>query len=285
MRIYTKIALSLLVTSSVPALPSIANEFLLYPPCQAVVDGTLRAQASVAGNGFGCLDTDTCDYDRTVNLITTGIAFRDSCRVAANVSKSFFDGCQTNASADVEGGAGYTFDADDTKIVFGFDSVNEQTDTVRRGILAIGPGSPVFARSIFDLAGHNQFTLTTPFMVGGGNGASIQAKLGLKRSDSGPSNGQVLGSWIIFSDLNGNCVVDPNEPIVAQDSALIGPNQSFTAPTLTFPTPRGNYILAIGHSFSSDLAADSLNCSQSISANSTIEHSFALSFEIVTSCP
>ncbi len=260
-----------------------ATEFLLYPSCNAGVQGTLRATASLASGDRTCLREDTCEFDRRIPLNTTSNSFAGRCEVGVRVGKSLRARCATRATASSSGKSRYEFNGGDQRMSFDFRSRNSQADSVRR--FSNGGRSGVFARSGNDLAGHNQFIMGLPFLVGGGDGASLQVSFGLDRSDSGPSTGYVSTSWYVYGDANGNCEIDRNETIVAMNMASVGPNQSVSMPSQTFATPRGNYILVVVHEFTNNLAADSQNCRQSVANASDIGHALDLDLSLVTTCP
>lgn len=258
-------------------------EFLFYPGCDAVVGGTLRAQASVGFSGGTRVDSDEFDYDQRIPIGGTSVGFSDTGSVGASVEASFLDGCLTTAGAKVGGETGYKLRGDDLVLQFALEGANDQADFIDRAPVGVSPGGAVAARTGYDIAGHNQYRLSVPFQVAGGdNGVLVVETFELKRTDSGPSTGWVTSSWEIYEDLNGDCELGPSEPLVASDSATIGTDDSHTGVPFRFRVPRGNYILGVSHHETSNLSADSADCTEEDRVESAIADSVAIAFRLIT---
>ncbi|MBI1851417.1 MAG: hypothetical protein HYR85_13840 [Planctomycetes bacterium] len=264
---------------------AVAQEFFLYPPCTAHVEGTLRARGTIATTLGTRSDEDASVLDADFPIVdASALQFFGGGHVAAGVRGRFDDGgCRTAALSEADGRMryGFTGDSDSIRIVAG--SLNDQLDIVRRDATSAGVGGLVTARSIFDLAGHNQMRMAVPFTVGGGNGAVIHVDtFSVRRTDSGPSDGYSFAEWAVYADENGNCQIDRGEPIVATGQLRVGPNERAAADPTRFAAPRGNYVLTLTKEMSSDVGVASRSCATPARAASEIREVMTLAFSLVT---
>ncbi len=260
-----------------------AQEFFLYPPCNARVEGTLRAQASIAATAGVRIDRDEHVLDQRFPITDASqLQFFGGGPVAAGVRALFDDlGCRTGALASASGRMRYNFRGDGSTMRLAIGSLNDQRDIIRRDPTSAGLGGLVSARSIFDLAGHNQMRVHVPFSVGGGDGGVIHADLfTLRRTDSGPSGGSSSAFWFVHADLNGNCEIDQDEPEMASGSLSVGPNERAAADPIRFAAPRGHYVLSLTKETSSDVGVDSPGCDTSVRAASQVLEVMTLVFTL-----
>jgi len=112
-------------------------------------------------------------------------------------------------------------------------------------------------------------------------GAHVVADFSMKRGDSGPTQGHVVAAWEWYEDVNGNCEVDPGEPVLAFDKWRIGPIASYIMPTQRVRTPRGNYILVTTYFTLSTRWAESRECFNPVRAASDVDDGVGYHYELI----
>jgi hypothetical protein len=264
--------------------PALAQQFFLYPPCDVNVAGTLRARATIAATAGVRSREDRHVLDAQIPITDASmLQFSGGGAVAAGLRGEFNDlRCRTGVLSEAAGRLRYAYGGDASAMRLVIGSYDAQRDIIRRDPTSAGPGGPVTARSIFDLAGHNQMRLAVPFSVGGGDGASIHVHtFTLRRADSGPSDGYAYAEWAIHADLDGDCTIGDGEPLLATGVLRVGPNERAAADPVRFESPRGHYVLSVTKEMSADLGVASRSCASSARAASEITEVMTLALTLI----
>ncbi len=249
------------------------NEFFLYQsPCQVTVTGSLDVTASVNGAATAT-STDSHDFTTTHAIpVTTDLTFSDSGDADANLAISFSDGCKTKGSSDISGGTKYGFTGDMSEMIYGAGSSRSHADSITRDMTSGGPGTPATASSDYVVSQLDAIETFIPFQVAGGNNGSITvADFNFQRTDTGPTSGNMVAAWQVFTDVNGNCQLDfPQDQAVGGDAGIVFPNGTYSGPQQRFATPCGNYILWLTYLANWAESVTSANCTQDVSASSAV---------------
>ncbi|MEE8524146.1 MAG: hypothetical protein V3T72_09470 [Thermoanaerobaculia bacterium] len=249
------------------------NEFFLYQsPCQVTVMGNLDVTASVTG-AASATGTDSASFVTNHAIpSTTNLTFSDSGDADANLSITYADGCTTQGSSDVSGETGYDFVGDLDDMVFNASSSRSHADSITRIPFGVASGTNATADSDYTVPQLDAIEVFVPFQVAGGdNGKITVTDFDLKRTDTGPTTGNMVAVWQVFTDVNGNCKLDfPQDQSVGGAANIVFPNSSSSGPASTFATPRGNYILWLTYFNNSAESVASASCLQSASASSDV---------------
>lgn len=259
------------------------SEFFLYQsPCQVTVTGSLDVTASVTG-AASASSTDSASFVTTHAIpSTTDLTFGDTGEADANLSITFADSCTTRGSSEVSGTTSYGFTGDTGQMVFTASSNRSHADSISRDMLSGGPGTAASADSEYTVPQIDALEIFVPFQVAGGdNGAITVTDFTLKRTDTGPTSGNMVAVWQVFNDVNGNCQIDsPQDQSVDGDAGIVFPNDSFVGPSPSFATPRGNYVLWLTYFNLSAESAASASCAQNASAASDVRDSAKIRLQL-----
>ena len=259
------------------------NEFFLYQSgCQVTVTGSLDVTASVTG-AASATSTDSHSFVTTHAIpLTTDLTFDDSGEADANLAISFNDGCDTRGSSEIDGKTGYGFKGDTSEMIYSAGSKRSHADKISRDMTSGGPGTPASADSDYAVSQLDAIETFIPFQVAGGNNGSITVTdFEFERTDTGPTTGNMIAAWQVFTDVNGNCQLDfPQDQAVGGDAGIVFPNNTYSGPQQRFATPRGNYILWLTYFANSAETAASANCAQNASASSDVSDTVKVRLQI-----